>query len=177
MTESKINQDKPLSIKEKYLIHEPKQQALLNQINTLQHLQHHITKALTLDSQFHYGVLNQIFFILHSLENDLQAQLAPSNHQQSSPIHLMPSRATRNDENLTEYESLALEENELLDKLRTCQIMIEAIMNAIVEERDSLQLLTVEDVLTEIHTLELELRTELLHLRLEKTLHGNPINV
>jgi hypothetical protein len=157
------------SIKEKYLIHEPKQQAILHQLDTLQYLQHHITQALKQDSALHYGVLNQMFSILHLLQNDLQAQLAPSNHL-TRPIHLMPFRAARHDANLTEYETLVLEENELLAKLRTCQSMIEAILDAFTEDRHSFHLLTVEDVLTEVHTMELEIRTELLHLRFEKTI-------
>ncbi|MDQ0885904.1 hypothetical protein QFZ81_000992 [Paenibacillus sp. V4I9] len=154
------------SIKEKYLIHEPKQQAILHQLNTLQLLQQHITKSsLTQDSVPHYGVLNQIFSIIYTLQKDLEAQLVPTKNQ-SSPIHLMPSRAAKIEDSLTEYESLLHEEKELLDKLRTCQSL-----NAFVEERDSLHLLTVEDVLTEVHTMELELRTELLYLRLEKAIH------
>ncbi|NQX66655.1 hypothetical protein HQN90_11005 [Paenibacillus alba] len=170
MTESTINQSRP-SVKEKYFIHEPKQRVIQYQIRTLQYLQHHITKfVLSQNSALHLGVLNQIFHIIHTLPNNLQAQLAPS-IQQSYPIHLMPSRATRINSKLSEYESIVHEENELLDKLRTCQSIIEAILYAFAEERDSIHLLTVEDVLMEIHSLELELRTELLHLRLDKVIH------
>lgn len=159
------------SIKEKYYIHVPKQHALTHQLNTLEYLQQQITQvALTQDSVLHYGVIHQIFNVLHTLHNDLQSQLALTKNQ-SSPIHLMASRAARIEENLTEHERLELEEKELLDKLRTYQSIIEVIMNAIAEEKASLHLLTVEDILTEIHTMEVECRTELLYVRLEKAIH------
>jgi hypothetical protein len=65
-------------------------------------------------------------------------------------------------------DKLLAEEEQLLNKITTCQTMLKAVMNALEDEGANLHLLTVEDVLTLIHSFEANAQTELLHLQLEK---------
>jgi urease accessory protein UreE len=66
------------------------------------------------------------------------------------------------------YEKLVLEEDDLNNKIKTCQTAIDAVMMAVLKEGDSLHMLTTEDVIVAIHKLEMDARTELLHLQLRK---------
>lgn len=65
-------------------------------------------------------------------------------------------------------ERLVVEETLLLKKVRTCEECVFAVLGHLFQHNDEVHVLTVEDVLTLVHNKETELRTELLHLRLEK---------
>ncbi len=71
---------------------------------------------------------------------------------------------------LSKYEELAVEEGVLLQKIETCEACVEAILDCVLKKVDSIHVLTAEDLLTSVHTITTDLRTELLHLRLEKNI-------
>ncbi|KZE71695.1 hypothetical protein AV654_05685 [Paenibacillus elgii] len=67
------------------------------------------------------------------------------------------------------YEHLLVEERELTQKIATCEQCVTAVLGCIEQHSDSIHLHTVEDVVGLIHTISSDLQTELLHLRLEKS--------
>ncbi|SCW57335.1 hypothetical protein SAMN04487970_101687 [Paenibacillus tianmuensis] len=77
---------------------------------------------------------------------------------------------------LEKYEHLLFEENDLVYKIRTYQQVIAAIM-MLVHERgtNDLHLLTIEEIITDMHSAELIHQSELLHLRLAKSVLSNSI--
>lgn len=80
-------------------------------------------------------------------------------------------------EDFQKYEQLVREEDELLNKIETYQEAISALLMLIHKRGASdLHMLTVEEILTTIHSAENEYRTELLHLRLSKCILSNQIS-
>lgn len=71
-------------------------------------------------------------------------------------------------EEMVKYELLVGEEDVWHDKINTCKIVIDAIIELLYKEANSLHTLTVEEIIVLIHRLELSFDTALLHLRLEK---------
>lgn len=69
-----------------------------------------------------------------------------------------------------EYSRLEEEETRLFQKVEACEACVSGILGQLYRHGDKIDLLTVEDVLTLVHNKELELRTELVHLQLTKTM-------
>lgn len=69
-----------------------------------------------------------------------------------------------------EYSRLEEEETKLFVKVQMCEECVSGIFGQLYRHGDKIDLLTVEDVLVLVHNKELELRTELVHLQLTKTL-------
>lgn len=79
-------------------------------------------------------------------------------------------------ETLEKYEKLVCEEDDLVFKLKTYQQVITAIMMLVHQcGTTKLHLITIEDIITKIHSDELMLQSELLHLRLAKSALSNSI--
>lgn len=72
------------------------------------------------------------------------------------------------DDLFKKLERLVEEETALLQKVRTCEECVFAVLGHLFQHNDKVHVMMVEDVLTLVHNKETELRTELLHLRLEK---------
>lgn len=73
------------------------------------------------------------------------------------------------------YDQLVLEEDQLIQKIGVCEGSITAILEYITNKCDSINALIVEDIISSVHTIEKDLQTELLHLKLEKGLLANRI--
>lgn len=68
------------------------------------------------------------------------------------------------------YEQLVLEEDILIQRIATCEECINAILAYILKNCQSVHLLTAEDIVNAVHLIGKDLQTELLHLRLEKSI-------
>ncbi|RTE11193.1 hypothetical protein [Paenibacillus whitsoniae] len=68
------------------------------------------------------------------------------------------------------YEQIVEEETELMERIRTCEAYLNAILEQTYRNGDQHHKLTVEDILTAVFTISSELRTELLHVQFEKAL-------
>lgn len=68
----------------------------------------------------------------------------------------------------SKYDEMALRENSFYKQIGTAELCITAIINYIFQYGDLTDKLTIEEVLNVIHQIEMDLRTNLLHLRLEK---------
>lgn len=68
------------------------------------------------------------------------------------------------------YEQLVLEEDTLIQRIATCEECINAILAYILKNCQSVHLLTAEDIVNAVHLIGKDLQTELLHLRLEKSI-------
>lgn len=71
---------------------------------------------------------------------------------------------------LEAHEKLVLEEDRLVKRISTLERIISVILNLIYKEGDSLDLKTIEESINSLHTVLQDLNTELLHVRLEKSL-------
>jgi len=65
------------------------------------------------------------------------------------------------------YEKLVVEEEELLERIKFCEGCQWALLEYVCRHGELGEALG-EEILTDIHQIEQDLRTELLHLRLEK---------
>ncbi|REK77704.1 hypothetical protein [Paenibacillus paeoniae] len=72
------------------------------------------------------------------------------------------------------YERLVEEEDELLNKIEICEGCIAGIFEYLVSKKDTH---IGESILTAVHTIVKDLQTELLHLRLEKSLLADRIKL
>jgi hypothetical protein len=68
------------------------------------------------------------------------------------------------------YDELSAQEQEFLKQIGTVELCITAIIDYIFRYGDLTNKLTAEDILIAVHQIEIELRIEMLHLRLEKAL-------
>ncbi|MCU6792462.1 hypothetical protein OB236_10010 [Paenibacillus sp. WQ 127069] len=69
-----------------------------------------------------------------------------------------------------QYELLITEEETLIEKIKTCESCVVAVLDAIVQNGDGFHAITTEEILTLIHNIGSYFHTELLHLRLEKSI-------
>jgi hypothetical protein len=69
-----------------------------------------------------------------------------------------------------QYERVIEEEDELLERIRTCEAYLNAILEETYRSGGRHHRLTVEDILTAVFRISSDLRTELLHVQFEKTL-------
>ncbi|MCR8633933.1 hypothetical protein [Paenibacillus radicis (ex Xue et al. 2023)] len=75
----------------------------------------------------------------------------------------------------SKHDKLLEEEQQLQNKITTCQTMLQVVFNALQDETVNLHLLTVEDIVVLIHSFEANAHTELLHLWFEKSVRGNKL--
>ncbi len=68
-----------------------------------------------------------------------------------------------------QYEHLVCEEDALHSEIKTCQIVVDTILSAVHKEAGCLNILIAEEILEFVHQLEVNARTDILHLRLEKS--------
>ncbi|MEK3720086.1 hypothetical protein [Paenibacillus sp. FSL H8-0034] len=68
------------------------------------------------------------------------------------------------------YELLITEEQVLMEKIKTCEACVFAVLDAVVQNGNSFHAITTEEILTVIHNMGNDFQTELLHLRLEKSI-------
>lgn len=73
-----------------------------------------------------------------------------------------------------EYERLVDEENSLLEQIETCDSIIQAVIDCVLNGT-TLNVSTVDDILGQVQTVKSDLCTELLHLRLEKAVKAGKI--
>lgn len=67
-------------------------------------------------------------------------------------------------------EQFVLEEDELIKRIFTCTETSAMVLYLFYEKGLTLDSKTVEDILSAIHNIQQDLETELLHLRIEKTI-------
>ncbi|MEW9701947.1 hypothetical protein [Paenibacillus sp. SI8] len=61
----------------------------------------------------------------------------------------------------------------MIQRINVCKEFIDVILSYISDKADSTHMLTIEDIVTAVHTIGQDLETELLHLRLEKVFLEN----
>ncbi|WP_341280223.1 hypothetical protein [Paenibacillus sp. FSL H8-0537] len=68
------------------------------------------------------------------------------------------------------YEQFVTEENQLCRRIETLNIIQSYILHTVHKHGPELDMLTVEEVMLSIHHIQQDLQTELIHVRLEKSL-------
>ncbi|GMX62916.1 hypothetical protein [Paenibacillus elgii] len=71
-------------------------------------------------------------------------------------------------EDAAKHKILLGEEAKLLLQIQTCQEVIFTLKSIVRQRGKSLHMLTMEDILTLIHQMEMDFRVELLHVNLEQ---------
>lgn len=66
------------------------------------------------------------------------------------------------------HDKLKVEEDEILSKIQFCEGCLETILMFISNNCECREEIIGEEIVMKVHTIEQDLRTELLHLRLEK---------
>jgi hypothetical protein len=74
------------------------------------------------------------------------------------------------------YDGFAAEEDMLIQRIGVCNECIEVILKYVSDKVDPIHILTAEDIVTAIHRIGQDLDTELLHVRLEKSLLERKFN-
>ncbi|TCZ78412.1 hypothetical protein E0485_07880 [Paenibacillus albiflavus] len=74
------------------------------------------------------------------------------------------------------YEQLELEEDELIQKIGLCEGSISMIVDYIASNGDK-GIHIGESIISAVHTIEKDLQTELLHIRLEKSFMANKMKL
>jgi len=70
-------------------------------------------------------------------------------------------------------KALLGEELQFMQQIQTCEEALFTIMNMVRQHGTSMHLLAVEDIVTFIHRMELDFRTELLHVNLEQAIEAS----
>ena len=83
------------------------------------------------------------------------------------------NRGGDNVENTAKQKTLLTEEMTFMQQIQTCEDVLFIIMNTVRQRGMSMHLLTVEDIITFIHRMELDFRTELLHVNLEQAIEAS----
>lgn len=76
----------------------------------------------------------------------------------------------------SKYNGFAVEEDTLIQRIGVCNDCIEVILKYVSDKVDPIHILTAEDIITAIHQIGQDLDTELLHVRLEKSLLERKFN-
>lgn len=76
-------------------------------------------------------------------------------------------------EETAKQKALLGEELQFMLKIQTCEEVLLTIMNTVRQRGTSMHLLTVEDIITFIQRMELDFRTELLHVNLEQAVEAS----
>jgi len=74
------------------------------------------------------------------------------------------------------YEELVVEEDELIQKIGICEGCVSVIFDYILSNGDT-GVQVGESILSAVHTIDKDLQTELLHIRLEKGILANRIKL
>jgi hypothetical protein len=82
------------------------------------------------------------------------------------------NREGGNGEETAKQRSILGEELQFMLQIQTCEEVLFTIMNTVRQRGTTMHLLTVEDIITFIHRMELDFRTELLHVNFEGELSG-----
>jgi hypothetical protein len=82
------------------------------------------------------------------------------------------NRGGGNVEESAKQKALLGEELQFLLQIQTCEEVLFSIMNTVRQRGTSMHLLTVEDIISFIHRMELDFRTELLHVNLEQAIEA-----
>ncbi|MGG1555098.1 hypothetical protein [Paenibacillus ferrarius] len=75
----------------------------------------------------------------------------------------------------TQLETTLQEEATLTQRIRLCRDFIDILLDYVAHNADQIHILTAEDILTSVHTIAQDLDTELLHVRLEKSILVNKL--
>lgn len=73
------------------------------------------------------------------------------------------------------HEQFIHEEDQLVKRINASNEIIATILDLMYKKGQSLHTLTVEDILMSVHRIQQDLQTELLHIRLEKTVTARGI--
>ncbi|MGO4498574.1 hypothetical protein AB4114_22085 [Paenibacillus sp. 2RAB27] len=73
------------------------------------------------------------------------------------------------------FNEFVAEENMLNHRIGVCKEFIEVMLKYVSDKADSIHILTAEDIVTAVHRIGQDLDTELLHIRLEKSLLENKL--
>lgn len=76
-------------------------------------------------------------------------------------------------EDIAKQKALLNEEVTFMQQIQTCEDVLFIIMNTVRQRGTSMHLLTVEDIISFIHRMELDFRTELLHVNLEQVIEAS----
>ncbi|MNP66891.1 hypothetical protein D3C76_1626520 [compost metagenome] len=75
---------------------------------------------------------------------------------------------------MKDYNGMVEEEDELYKGIQVCEECTEHVLDCIAERAGSIHILTAEAILSAIHVIMEDLQTELLHLRIEKSILRPP---
>ncbi|URJ58977.3 hypothetical protein [Paenibacillus polymyxa] len=90
------------------------------------------------------------------------------------PKILKGEEHTKSDENTAEeYESLVQQEDEHIERLKTCTKLIFDALAIISQKASVLHMETVKEAADHLHVMELDLRRELFKVRLKKSILAN----
>jgi len=73
--------------------------------------------------------------------------------------------------------ALLREEMQFLLQIQTCEEVLFTIMNMIRQRGASIHLLTVEDIATFVHRMEMDFRTELFHVNFEQAIEASRLKM
>ncbi|MCM3269995.1 hypothetical protein [Paenibacillus elgii] len=76
----------------------------------------------------------------------------------------------------SKYENLIEEERLLADKIESCEECVEAILDYIAKKANTIHVLTAEEIVSAVHAIGKDLRTELLHVKLERSIVSNKLS-
>lgn len=71
---------------------------------------------------------------------------------------------------MKDYNGMIEEEDALYKGIQVCEECMDSILDCIAEKAESIHMLTAEAILSAVHVIMKDLQTELLHLRIEKSI-------
>lgn len=74
---------------------------------------------------------------------------------------------------IAKHNALLGEELQCMQQIQTCEDIVFTILNLVRQHGRSIHLLTVEEIIQMIHQMELDYRTELLHVNLEQAIEAS----
>ncbi|WP_010493137.1 hypothetical protein [Paenibacillus elgii] len=76
----------------------------------------------------------------------------------------------------SKYETLLEEERLLAEKIGSCEECVEVILDYIAKKADTIHVLTAEEIVSAVHAIGEDLRTELLYVKLERNIVSNKLS-
>lgn len=76
----------------------------------------------------------------------------------------------------SKYETLLEEERLLAEKIGSCEECVEVILGYIAKKADTIHVLTAEEMVSALHNMGKDLRMELLHVKLERSIVSNKLS-
>lgn len=74
------------------------------------------------------------------------------------------------------YENLLEEERMLTERIGSCEECVETILDYIAKKANTIHVLTAEEIVSALHNMGKDLRTELLHVKLERSIVSNKLS-